>query len=101
MLNAKPPIMSWRRSAFNEVNDRAINSIIIRFRVHIFFVVVGNVPCDGNQRTYNNANGIYFGQIKISEILKFIYQLFTMTFKWHILNIENVSVPDVASIEMQ
>ena len=66
---------------------------------HIFFV--GNIPCDGSQRTYNNANGIYFGQIKISEILKFIYQLFTMTFKWHILNIENVSVPDVASIEMQ
>ena len=64
-----------------------------------FFLFVGNASCNGNQRTYNN--GIYFGQIQVVEILKFIYQLFTITFKWHVLNIDNVSVPDVASIETQ
>ena len=26
LLNTKPPFMSWRRSAFNEVNDWALNS---------------------------------------------------------------------------
>ena len=28
LLNAKPPLMSWRRSAFNEVNDWALSLIM-------------------------------------------------------------------------
>ena len=36
-LNVKPPLMSWQRSAFNEVNDRALGVFTVRVMSSKYF----------------------------------------------------------------
>ena len=50
LLNAKPPFISWRRSAFNEVNDCTLKKI--SFKTHYLFQIYIGLDVSFNNLKY-------------------------------------------------